>query len=70
MPEPAQRNSQTIALALLASVVMLSAMAVLTWTGTLPFDESVRQITAIAFGVAAFADLVVAIWFFRKGQSS
>ena len=70
MPEPGQRNSQIIALALVASVVMLSVMAVLAWTGTLPFDESVRQIIAIAFGVAAFTDLVVAIWFFRKGQSS
>jgi hypothetical protein len=37
MPEPTQRNSQIIALAV---------------------------------GLAAFADLAAAIWFFRKGQSS
>ena len=70
MPEPAQRSYQTIALALLSSVVLLAVLAALILAGTIPVDADTRPMLAAALGVAAFTDLMIAIWFFRKGQSS
>ena len=70
MPEPAQRNNQIIALALLASAITLGVVAGLIFTGTIPVAEGTRAMIALAVGVASFADFIIAMWFFRKGQSS
>ena len=70
MPEPSPRSYRTIALALLASVLMLAVMAVLILAGTIPVADQTGPMIAIALGFVAFTDLMVAIWFFRKGQSS
>jgi hypothetical protein len=70
MPEPTQRNSQIVALVLLFSAIMLGIVAGLIFAGAIPIDEGARPMIALAVGVASFADLIIAIWFFRKGQSS
>jgi hypothetical protein len=70
MPEPAQRNNQIIALAVLVSAIAMGVVAGLIFAGTIPVEEGARPMIALAVGVASFADLMVAMWFFRKGQSS
>jgi Co/Zn/Cd efflux system component len=71
MPEtPTQGSPQIIALAMLISVITLVVLAVLIYTGTIPIPEETRFVAALLVGLAAFADMLVAIWFFRKGQSS
>jgi lipopolysaccharide export LptBFGC system permease protein LptF len=70
MPEPIQRNNQIIALALFASAITIAIVAALIFVGTIPVADGARPMIAMALGVAAFADLTIAIWFFRKGQSS
>jgi hypothetical protein len=57
------------ALAMLLSAVVLGTMALLTYTGTGPL-AGLGPIAALALGAAAFADLLIGIWFFRRGQSS
>ena len=59
-----------VPMALFAGALILVVIAVLIYTGVVPVDEEVRLIAALAVGAAAFADFVVAIWFFRKSQSS
>jgi hypothetical protein len=70
MPELVRRNQQIIALALLMSAITIAIVAGLIFAGTIPVADGARPMIALALGVAAFADLIVAIWFFRKGQSS
>jgi len=70
MPEPAQRNHQIIALAVLVSAIAMGVVAGLIFAGTIPVEEGARPMVALAVGAASFADLMVAMWFFRKGQSS
>jgi hypothetical protein len=70
MPDPAHRNSQIIALALLASAITLGVVAGLIFAGTIAVAADIRPMIALAVGVASFADFMVAMWFFRKGQSS
>ena len=54
---------------MLVSAVTLVLLAVLIYTGVVPLGEELRLIAAVAVGAAAFADFLVAIWFFRKSQS-
>jgi hypothetical protein len=70
MPEPTQGNHQIVALALLVSAITIGIAAALIFAGTIPVADDTRPMIALALAVAAFADLMVAIWFFRKGQSS
>ena len=70
MPEPSGRNNQIIAIALFGSAVTMGVAAGLIFTRTIPVDEGARPMIALAVGVASFADFLVAMWFFRKGQSS
>jgi len=70
MPEAAQRNSQIIAMALFMSAIALGIVAGLIVAGLIPVDDGARPMIAMAVGVAALADFMIAIWFFRKGQSS
>jgi hypothetical protein len=71
MPEtlPPQRL-QLVALILVVSAITLIAVAYLIYAGVVPVPEEVRPLAAAAVGLAAIADLGVAFWFFRKGQSS
>jgi hypothetical protein len=70
MPETRPNTSPVIAMAMAVSAITLVVLAVLIYTGVVPIGEDVRMIASLAVGAAAFADFVVAIWFFRKSQSS
>ena len=70
MPEATERNSQIIAMALFMSAIALGIVAGLIVAGLIPVDDGARPMIAMAVGVAALADFMIAIWFFRKGQSS
>ena len=70
MPEATHRNNQVIALALLVSAITMGVVAGLIFAGTIPVADGTRPMVGAAIAVASFADLMVAMWFFRKGQSS
>ena len=71
MPEAQARpRKQVVALAMFVSAVVMFAMAMLFFTGTIDVGEELRTVAGSAVALAAAADLVVAIWFFRQGQSS
>ncbi len=71
MPEPAPAgNRALIAMILVVSAVSLVVLSALIYMGVVPLPDETRGIAALVVGVAAFADFVVAIWFFRMGQSS
>ena len=70
MPETRPNTAPILAMVMFVSAVTLVLLAVLIYTGVVPLGEEIRMIAAVAVGVAAFADFVVAIWFFRKSQSS
>ena len=70
MPETPPSIPLVIPMALLGGALMLVVIAALIYTGVVPVGEDVRMIGALTVGAAAFADFVVAIWFFRKSQSS
>lgn len=59
-----------IALILMFSAVTLGVLARLIYSGVVPLPEESRGIAAAVVGVAAAADFLVGLWFFRKGQSS
>ena len=71
MPEtPPPTGSPMVGLMIGFSAITLIALASLIYTGVVPVPEATRTIATLVVGAAAFADLLVAIWFFRKGQSS
>jgi hypothetical protein len=71
MPETMTPDRQPIvAFAMMFSAIALIALAFSIYTGVVPIPEGTRQIAALVVGVAAFADLMLGIWFFRRGQSS
>ena len=70
MPEATERNNQIIAMALFMSAIALGIVAGLIVAGLIPVDDGARPMIAMAVGVAALADFMIAIWFFRKGQST
>ena len=69
MPERGP-TSPVIALAMLVSAMTLAVAAVLIYSGVISLGDELRMIAAVAVGVAAFVDFVIAVWFFRKSQSS
>jgi hypothetical protein len=69
MPD-AGRNNQIIAMALFVSAITMGVVAGLIFAGTIPVADDARTMIALAVGVASFADFMVAMWFFSKGQSS
>ena len=69
MPDQ-QRSRQIVALALMASAVMLAVVAGLLYTGVIPMAEGTRFYAALAVGIAAFADFGIGLMFFRMSQSS
>ena len=71
MPEKLSPDRQpVVAFAMMFSAIALTALALLIYTGVVPIPEETRPIAALVVGVAAFADLAIGIWFFRRGQSS
>jgi hypothetical protein len=71
MPEPAPAgNRALIAMILVISAVSLVLLSALIYMGVVPVPDETRGIAALVVGVAAFTDFLVAIWFFRMGQSS
>jgi hypothetical protein len=54
----------------MVSSVVLFALAALIFTGVVALSDAVRIPAALGIGLAAAADLVMALVFFRKGQSS
>jgi hypothetical protein len=54
-------NRRLAGLILIASALVLALMAVLAWTGVLPFAEEVRLVVALALAAAAVADALVAV---------
>jgi hypothetical protein len=71
MPDRQAASTQPlIALITMISAVTLAVLAALIYSGVVPLPEESRGLVALVVGVAAAADLLVAVWFFRKGQSS
>ena len=63
-------NRRLIALLLMASAGLLSLVAGLIYAGVVPLPVEVRGAAAAVVGVAAAADFLIGLWFFRMGQSS
>jgi hypothetical protein len=61
---------QLLAAIMVISSIVLFALSMLIFTGVVALSDAVRVPAAIVVGVAAAADLVIALVFFRKGQSS
>jgi hypothetical protein len=71
MPEPTPAASRAvIAMILVVSAISLAVLAGLIYVGVVPLPDQTRGIAALVVGLAAFADFLVAVWFFRMGQSS
>ncbi len=71
MPEvKPQPRPQLVAAIMMVSSVVLFALAALIFTGVVALSDAVRIPAALGIGLAAAADLVMALVFFRKGQSS
>ncbi len=71
MPEPAPAGGRSVIAGMLViSAISLAVLAGLIYMGVVPLPDDTRGIAALVIGVAAFADFLIAIWFFRMGQSS
>ena len=70
MPETPPNATPVIAMVMGISAITLLALAVLIYTGVVPLPPETRFIASMLLGAAAFADLLIGIWFFRKSQSS
>ena len=70
MPKTRRDTRPLIAIILFGSAITLFALAVLIYNGVVPLGPEVRMTVAMVVGAAAFGDLLVAMWFFRKSQSS
>ena len=71
MPEPTPAGSRgVIAMILMLSAISLALLAGLIYLGMVPLPDETRGIAALVVGAAALADVLVAVWFFRMGQSS
>jgi uncharacterized RDD family membrane protein YckC len=69
MPETRRPASPVIATAMFVSAVTLAAVAALIYSGVISLGEQLRLIAVLVVSAAAFADFVIAVWFFRKSQS-
>ncbi len=71
MPEVnARPRLQLVAVIMMISAVVLFALSMLIFTGVVGMSDAVRVPAAVGIGAAAAGDLVMALVFFRKGQSS
>jgi hypothetical protein len=55
---------------LMIGAVVLAAVAVLCWTGTLPVDPGARGVLALAFGIAAAGDALIGFFFLARSRES
>ena len=70
MPEVnAQRGRVALAAALFSGAIITFTIAALVYTRVIDLGE-LRLTGTVIIGIGAFAELLVAIWFFRQGQSS
>ncbi|MGE0812560.1 MAG: hypothetical protein AB7O28_10085 [Vicinamibacterales bacterium] len=65
-PDPA--SARVIGMSLLGSAVVMVTVAALAYAGVLPVAESVRGWLSAALGVAAIADVLVALYFLRASS--
>ena len=70
MPEGRTNAAPVIVMAMVVSAITLVVLAVLIYTGVVPLPPELRFMAALLVGAAAFADFLVAVWFFRKSLSS
>lgn len=71
MPEvKPQPRQQLVAMIMMVSSIALFSVAMLIFTGVVPLPDDVRIPASIGIGLAAAVDLVMALVFFRKGQST
>ena len=71
MPEVSPRpNRQVVAAAMFFSAIVMFAVSMLFFTGTIDVGEDLRVVAGAAVAIAAASDLIAAVWFFRQGQSS
>jgi hypothetical protein len=71
MPEvKPQPRKQLVAAAMFISAIVLFALSMMFFAGTFELPDEIRVIASIAVAAAAAIDLLIAIWFFRQGQSS
>jgi hypothetical protein len=70
MPETRPNTAPVLAMAMFFSAITLVALAVLIYVGVVPLGEEIRLLATLIVAAAAFADFLVAVWFFRKNQSS
>jgi lipopolysaccharide export LptBFGC system permease protein LptF len=61
---------QLLAAVMVISSIVLFALSMLIFTGVVPMPDAVRIPATIVILLAAAVDLVIALVFFRKGQSS
>ena len=60
------RDRALIGRILLIGAAVLALIALLCWTGTLPIDPGARYVMTLAFGIAAFADALLGVYFVSK----
>ena len=71
MPDARPRpRKHVVAAAMFVSAIVMFAMAMLFFTGTIAVGEDLRMIAGSVVAVAAAVDLAIGIWFFSQGQSS
>lgn len=63
-------NRALVGRILLAGAVVLGALALLCWTGTLPVDARARGVLAMSLGVSALADGVIGVIFLTRSRQS
>lgn len=54
-------SNRTVGLVLLASVAFMVVLALCAWTGVLPVAPESRSLVAMALGIGAVADMLVAV---------
>ena len=59
-----------VARILLIGAVILAALGVVCWTGTLPVDPGARNVLALAFGLASAADALIGFFFLTRARDS
>jgi hypothetical protein len=72
MPEapPRAANRQLVGIILMISAAVLAVVALLIYVAIVPLPEESRPMGALIVGIAAAADFLVGLMFFRMGQSS
>jgi len=70
MPDPAQRNSQIVAMVMIGSAVALVTLAGLIYARVIEIGDDVRMFVAAMLGAVGLLDFFLGAVFFNKGKSS